>query len=109
MAAERTFSFAGKTGIGAAVAAQADPLVRVYREGQAAAIGPVASRVLLATDQRKMTCTPDHTVGSASGDLGYAYGTCAGEGSDASSKVGFLRVWRKQPDGSWKILVDVTP
>jgi len=109
LAAERAFSFAAKTGIGAAVAAQADPLVRVYRGGQAAAIGPVAARVLLATDQRKVTCTPDNTVGSASGDLGYAYGTCTGEGSGASSKVGFLRVWRMQADGSWKILVDVTP
>jgi ketosteroid isomerase-like protein len=40
--------------------------------------------------------------------LGYAYGTCLGEGSD-TSKYGFLRVWRLQADGAWKILADVTP
>jgi len=108
-AAESAFASVAKAGIAEAVAAQADPLVRVYREGKAAAIGPVASRALLATDKRKATCAPDRIAAAASGELGYAYGTCAGEGSDAPSKYAFLHVWRKQADGSWKILVDVTP
>jgi len=107
--AERTLAAAAKSGLGKAIEAQVDPHVRVYREGKAAAIGPEASRALLATDQRKVTCTPDRIVTSASGDLGYAYGTCLGEGGDASSKYGFLRVWREQADGKWKILADVTP
>jgi ketosteroid isomerase-like protein len=107
--AERAFAAAAKAGIGEAVVAQADPLVRVYREGQAAAIGPVAARAVLAMDNRTVTCVPDRILASAAGDLGYAYGTCAGDGSDASSKYGFLHVWRRQTDGSWKVLADVTP
>ena len=107
--AERALAAAAKAGLGKAIEAQADPHLRVYREGKAAGIGPEASRALLGTDQRKVTCTPDRIVTSASGDLGYAYGTCTGEGNDASSKYGFLRVWRMQADGKWKILADVTP
>ena len=107
--AERALTAAARTGLGAAVAAKTDPSVRVYRNGQAVAVGPVAARALLGTDQRSVTCTPEDVVTSASGDLGYAYGACAGEGSDASSKYGFLRVWRKQADGTWRILVDVMP
>jgi len=107
--AERSLAAAAKAGLGKAIEAQADPRLRVYREGKPGGIGPVASRALLAADQRKVSCTPDRIVTSASGDLGYAYGTCTGEGNDALSKYGFLRVWRKQADGTWKILADVTP
>jgi len=107
--AERAVADAAKTGLGKAIEAQADPQLRVYREGKAAGIGTAASRALLATDKRMVTCTPDRIVASASGDLAYAYGTCLSEGRDASSEYGFLRVWRMQADGKWKILADVTP
>jgi ketosteroid isomerase-like protein len=108
MAAERALSAAAKTGLGKAIEAQADPLLRVYREGKAAGIGPEGSRALLAADTRKLTCSADRVIASASGDLAYAYGACAGEPGDAS-KYGFLRVWRMQPSGKWKVLADVTP
>ena len=107
--AERAFASAAKTGIGDAVATHADPHLRVYREGKTVEIGSSAARALRTSDKRKATCAADRVIESASGDLGYAYGTCAGEGSDVSSKFGFLHVWRKRADGSWKILVDVTP
>jgi len=83
--------------------------VRVYREGKAPAIGTASAKTLLAADTRKVTCAPDKIVAASSGDLAYAYGTCLGEGADADSKYGFLHVWRRQPDGTFKILVDVTP
>lgn len=108
-AAENAVSAVARTGLGRAVAAQADPLIRVYREGKAAAFESKAANALLEKDTRKVRCTADGVVASASGDLGYAYGTCVGEGADAASKYGFLRVWRMQADGAWKILADVTP
>ena len=107
--AERALAASAKSGLGKAVAASADPLVRVYREGRPAAFGAVAAKALLEADTRKVTCTPDRIIASASGDLGYAYGVCAGADGEASSKYGFLRVWRMQADGAWKILTDVTP
>ena len=104
--AERALAAAAKTGLGTAVAAKADPLVRVFRDGQPVAVGPVAARALLATDKRDVTCAPVQITAAASGDLGYAYGACMGEGS---AQYGFLHVWRMQADGTWRILVDVTP
>jgi ketosteroid isomerase-like protein len=106
--AERIVDVAAKGGLGDAIAAQADPSIRVYREGRLPGIGRTAGS-LLATDTRKVVCSPDRVVSSASGDLGYTYGTCEGAGSDAATKYGFLRVWRLDADGTWKILVDVTP
>ena len=108
-AAEKALAYAAKAGLGQAIEAQADSQLRVYREGKAAAIGPAAARALLAADTRRVTCSPDRVVASISGDLAYAYGTCKAEGGDASSKYGFLRVWRMQANGKWKILADVTP
>jgi ketosteroid isomerase-like protein len=107
--AERALNLAAKTGLGKAIVAHADPDVRVYREGKASAFGAAAAKTLLEADTRRVTCTPDRVVASASGDLAYAYGTCVGEGGDATSKNGFLRVWRMRAGGPWKILADVTP
>jgi len=105
--AERALSAQAKAGLGKAIEARADPSIRVYREGKAAAFGSAAASALLANDQRKVSCAAEGIVASASGDLGYAYGSCADEGSE--SKYGFLRVWRMQADGAWKVLADVTP
>ncbi len=104
--AERKLAKGAKSGLGEATAAQIDPAVRVYRDGKAVAIGRDAARALLAADRRDVTCATDRITAAASGDLGYAYGTCTGEGS---AQYGFLHVWRKQADGTWKIAVDVTP
>jgi ketosteroid isomerase-like protein len=106
--AERALAAAAKAGLGQAILAQVDPVVRIYRDGNTVAVGSRAARALLATDKRSVTCAPDQITASASGELGYAYGTCTGVGSD-SAKHGFLRVWRKQADGTWKIMTDVMP
>jgi ketosteroid isomerase-like protein len=106
--AERAFAAAAKSGIGGAISAQADPLLRVYRN-KAAEEGLAAASGLLEADIRHAACTTDKIVASASGDLGYAYGSCESIGRETPVTVGFLHVWRRQADGSWKLLVDVTP
>jgi len=106
--AETAFAAAAKNGIGGAIEAVADPQLRVYREGQSAVFGADASKSTLAADQRKVSCATDKLVASKSGDLGYTYGTCTA--ADLSTtKYGFLHVWRIQANGTWKVLVDVTP
>jgi len=107
-AAETAFAAAAKGGIGGAIEAAADPQLRVYREGKAATFGADASKASLAADQRAGVCAVDKLVASKSGDLGYTYGTCAATGVD-TAKYGFLHVWRLQANGTWKVLVDVTP
>jgi ketosteroid isomerase-like protein len=104
--AERKLQASAQSGLGEATAAQIDPAARIYRDGKPVAVGRDAARALLATDKRSVTCKLDRISAAASGDLGYAYGGCTGDGS---AQYGFLHVWRKQPDGTWKIAVDVTP
>ena len=49
---------------------------------------------------------------SSAGDLGYTYGEYEMQpprGFGARRERGsYLRIWRRQPDGQWKIVVDVT-
>ena len=54
---------------------------------------------------------PDEAVISAGGDLGYTMGHATitehdQDGKAVSSKSRYLTVWRKQPDGSWKFILD---
>lgn len=107
--AEGVFAAAATAGIGGAVTAQADPLLRVYRDKTFPGEGLAASQEILAADRRKVTCAAGAIVASASGELGYSYGTCESIGRPKPITISFLHVWRKQPDESWKLLVDVTP
>jgi ketosteroid isomerase-like protein len=108
-AAENAFGAAAKNGIGGAIEKVADPQLRLFREGKAAAFGARESHATLEADVRKAACAADQVIASESGDFGYTYGTCTGIEGDGAPKYGFLHVWRKQPGGSWSILVDVTP
>ncbi|HMA50175.1 MAG TPA: DUF4440 domain-containing protein [Magnetospirillaceae bacterium] len=49
---------------------------------------------------------PDEAVISAGGDLGYTMGHATITRADKSEKSRYLTVWRKQPDGSWKFILD---
>ncbi len=49
---------------------------------------------------------------AASGELGYTYGTSDMKRKDASgkeiaSKGKYTTIWKKQPDGSWKVALDI--
>jgi ketosteroid isomerase-like protein len=105
--AEKAFRAKAKNGVGGAVAAQAEASVRMYREGRAASMG-ASAQTLFVKDKRTGTCALDRVVPASSGDFGYAYGSCD-YGTGEIRKRGYLHVWRKQADGSWKILVDVAP
>jgi ketosteroid isomerase-like protein len=107
--AEHEMSVAGTKGLGRAVTTHADPAIRVYRDGSPPASGVDAAGPLLAADARTASCAPARIVSSASGDIGYAYGTCTPTTGDTEKKFGYLRVWRRGEDGTWRIVVDVTP
>jgi ketosteroid isomerase-like protein len=108
--AEHALGAAGASALGPAVAAVADPSIRVYRDGSVPARGRDAGGALLIADARKATCVAARVAAAGSGDLGYAYGTCTPAGGAPDAKpFGYLRVWRRQGDGSWKVFVDVTP
>ncbi|MFT3844684.1 MAG: hypothetical protein QM725_06510 [Lacibacter sp.] len=39
-------------------------------------------------------------------DMGYTYGVYAVETSDTTLRGTYLSIWRKQPDGKWKFVLD---
>jgi ketosteroid isomerase-like protein len=59
-----------------------------------------------------LTWTPKFADVSASGELGYTYGTWQWQGAGRDGKAvvrtgKYLTVWRKQADGSWKVVADI--
>ena len=49
---------------------------------------------------------PDEAVISAGGDLGYTLGHATVTAQGKQTKTRYLTIWRKQPDGSWKFILD---
>jgi ketosteroid isomerase-like protein len=60
----------------------------------------------------KLEWHPDQIAVARSGELGYTSGTYTwtfkdASGKPASDKGKYLTVWKKQRDGSWKVLLDM--
>jgi ketosteroid isomerase-like protein len=59
-----------------------------------------------------LTWTPVKADMSASGDMGYTFGTFVFKGKDKDGKPftsngKYASIWRKQKDGSWKVVMDM--
>lgn len=55
---------------------------------------------------------PKHAEVAISGELGWTWGVyeahfATGEDEEATSAGKYLNIWRKQDDGSWKVIVDM--
>jgi len=78
---------------------------------------PVVGKVAIAKStnwspkEYQLTWTPTDAVMSPSGDMGYTWGHFEGHSKDAngnpvSTSGRYITIWRKQPDGSWKVALD---
>ncbi len=78
---------------------------------------PVTGREAIAKSAKwtaseyQLTWTPTDAVMSTSGDMGYTWGHYEGhskdaEGNPVETSGRYITVWRKQPDGSWKVALD---
>jgi len=58
----------------------------------------------------RLSWTPTHGELLGSGDLGYTVGTWerrqAASDAAGATKGNYLTVWRKENDGSWKVIYD---
>jgi hypothetical protein len=79
---------------------------RVYRPGRQIFVGAVAARVYLTTEQPAIATTPVEAVVSRAQDLGYTYGK-VDTGDSPARHAYYLRVWSRQPSGSWAIVADI--
>jgi len=59
----------------------------------------------------QLTWTPTDAQMGPSGDMGYAWGHFEGRSKDSNGNPvltsgRYMTIWRKQPDGSWKVVLD---
>ena len=105
---------------GAAVAAHYAPDGTLRAPGAPLAVGPeairAADRAMLADPAFQLEFAADRVEVAASGDLAYTRGHFTLRTTDPASRQpatiagSYLTVWRKQADGSWKVLEDmITP
>lgn len=105
---------AGKKGLRKALAAFATEDVRVLRPGQFPAVGRRAASGLIPAGAGRISPGPkrrmtSYQVGMAwSGELAFSYGTSeSGKGGTKVETTAYLRIWRKEPPGIWKLCLDI--
>lgn len=84
--------------------AYADPSVRWLRDGTVPARGVDAA----PDDGRGRAFRTLGADVAESGDLGYSWGEWQPEGEERTAPAGYyLRIWRRQADGSWRVVLDL--
>jgi ketosteroid isomerase-like protein len=81
--------------------------------GEAPVVGKVAivKSANWSPKQYQLTWTPTDAVMGPSGDMGYTWGHYEGHSKDANGNPvttsgRYMSIWRKQPDGNWKVVLD---
>lgn len=111
-AADRSFakSAAEKGAAGAYPAFLAEE-ARLYREGSQPVVEREAIRSALSGNTGPMTWEPAGGGVARSGDLGFTYGIAKRREGGASGSWepsdNYFRIWKKQPGGPWKVVLDV--
>jgi ketosteroid isomerase-like protein len=83
--------------------------------GEAPVIGQaaIAAGTTWKPSDYQLTWTPDGGRMSASGDMGFTWGHYEGRAKDRDGTPildsgRYMTVWKKQPDGSWKVALDAS-
>jgi ketosteroid isomerase-like protein len=81
--------------------------------GAAPSIGKVAiaKSATWSPKDYQLTWTPTDAVMGPSGDMGYTWGHYEGRSKDANGNPvltsgRYMTIWRKEPDGNWKVVLD---
>ncbi|OGD35951.1 MAG: hypothetical protein A2V45_16510 [Candidatus Aminicenantes bacterium RBG_19FT_COMBO_58_17] len=102
---------AAAEGMIAAYIAFAHDDIRLYRDGSLPMTGIEALRQETSQSPGRLTWEPMDGDISRWGALGFIFGTAetrSGAGADpAAASSSYLRIWRKTPDGQWKIALDL--
>ena len=81
---------------------------RLLRESVAPAVGKNAALSLISARLGTLSWQVTMADISASGDLGYTYGVFEFKSEAAAAEHGsYVRVWKKQANGKWKVVMDV--
>jgi ketosteroid isomerase-like protein len=107
---ERKFAAAVAQGGGAAFASYFDTNGMTLANRQAPLIGQpaIAAHATWSASAYQLTWTPEGGELSPGGDMGYTWGHYEGRSlkSAAVESGRYMTIWKKEPDGSWKIVLD---
>jgi ketosteroid isomerase-like protein len=85
----------------------------VLGNGAAPLIGKVAivKGANWSAKDYQLTWTPTDAMMGPSGDMGYTWGHFEGHskdanGNDVTTSGRYITMWRKEPDGNWKVVLD---
>src|SRR5947209_6191199 len=84
--------------------------VRLYRMNAFPVVGKESTRAALEGKIGMLTWQTTKADVSSSGDLGYTYGTYdlkAGADAKQMESGNYMRIWRKQKDGKWRVVLDL--
>ena len=83
------------------------PNARLQREGRLPTTN--ADSITVWISQLHLTLTWRTSGGNAasSGDLGFTYGLFETQEHTSGTKGHYVRIWKKQPDGAWKIALEM--
>lgn len=107
--AERALLASSSPSLAEALRARAAADLRLYRNGSPPAVGAAQIDALLGSTDGRFEGTRLGGGVASSGDLGWSYGTgrLDRSGTFEGETYAFLRVWRREPGGAWRIVVDV--
>jgi ketosteroid isomerase-like protein len=99
---------AAKNGFYKTLLSYADDSVVKPQEGMAPVIGKTALQKFWSsrTDFKELTWAPFKAEASRSGDIGYTLGNWKLVTKDTTMYGNYYTIWKKQPDGKWKFVVD---
>jgi ketosteroid isomerase-like protein len=106
--ADREFSKEiGSKGPAQAYAHVGTEKIRLYRDGRLPVVGLPAVRQALEEAPVPRQAEPIAAFVAASGGFGYSYGTSRDGESEEGAGYAYLRIWSRDDDGAWKILLDL--
>ena len=108
MEADSNFSaISAEKGASAAYEVWAVPEIRIVRDGREPVSAPGKVKAEIERISGTLTWTPAAAGVASTADLGYTYGESNLAGPAGAEKGDYLRIWKRQPDGGWKAILDV--
>jgi ketosteroid isomerase-like protein len=104
---EAAFLAAGATDPRAAYAGALAASARVHRDGSAPLVARDSILALVATERTRDA----HLIRaelSTAGDLGWTFGVASRRGASGPLQCAFTRVWKRDAQGRWRIVVDIS-
>jgi len=107
--AEAALAADAKTGLAAAYAKWMLPSARLHRVGHHPFTTATAIQEYLATQPQSSSWETLHAEAATSDKLGYSYGSYELTNDGVSAEKGYyLRVWKRNAQGEWRLVFDVT-